>query len=622
MTSDQVTKKKRFRPFKFFRKLARGKKHHIESLPTVETAPSESYYVPPSPEKLFIKAAASVAVAHEQRDLIQAKHQLPPTGYSEKIDTDWGTVPTVLALNQGPFADPTDEGQTLEIFEDHVEEEMESLRATRQLSPISRIRTKEIGTNGQWEVEIGIVGETPNCHSAPVSEPTLASEPSQVSEPTLVSEPTPATEQAPESALQQIVKVTVMEQLIGSCVGPLPHTSSTLPSGRWLDSTTVPEVKMRTFAPPAIERAKSAAEDENIQASANASSMAPPMGSQMVHPTLIVKPGVAAEGESKCGSPAKSIPLTMQRSRTAPAVYGAETTGKSTSYSFGFFPKTNVQAEPNGVEVETPKTPSLIVGDLEKYEEIIVAVRAKSNLSLKSNSEKQTRSPSHKVPSADKTWLFSAKVPKTHDNEVEAPPKAQPITVAARRQLMVAPPPPSPVVPRRTVAAVPRTAPLTAENLYAASKLIYSMSEIDNSVNSKYDDDQDTTFDLDSEAGTSYTGASESGYTTEDTGSMFAPASECTETSSLYSRDIDVAERLMGGIATENEEDDYSQTDDDRSTVFLTDGEDEGVDEEEEDEEDDDDNSLLQNFGGELIEMASELQKGGSEVLMSWLDLR
>lgn len=581
MSSDQVTKKKRFRPFKFLRKLARGKKHHIESLPTVETAPSEGYHVPPSPEKLFIKEAAP-AIANQQADLSQATLQLASTGYSEKIDTDRETVPTAFAINQGPFADPADEGQTVEIFEDGVEEEMESLRATRQNSLTSLIRTEEIRTNSLCGFEIEIGRKTPNLHSTPTPEPTPASEPA------LVLEPTPASKQVPESAPQQIVQVNIMEQLVGSCVGPLPHISSML--------SPVPTAKVRTFAPPAIQRAQSASVNDNIQ-------------SQMVDPAPIVQPGFAAEGESKCVSPAVSIPLTMQRSRTAPAMYGDETAGKSMSHRFSFFPKCNVKVEPNGVEVETANTPALIVGDLEKHEDFILAMRTRSYISLKSKSEKEACSPSRKVPSANKAWLVSSTVHKAHDhNEVEHRPQPPPMTVAARRQLMVSPPPPSAVVPRRTVAAVPRTAPLTTENLYAASRLSRGMSELDNSVNMKYDDDQDTTFDLDSEAGTSYTGAAESGYNSEDTGSMFVPATE------------------RGGVATDDE-DDYFQPDDDRSTVFLTDGEEEGMDEEDDDDEEDedeedDDGTVLENLGGELIEMVSELHKGGSDVLMSWLDMR
>jgi hypothetical protein len=61
--------------------------------------------------------------------------------------------------------------------------------------------------------------------------------------------------------------------------------------------------------------------------------------------------------------------------------------------------------------------------------------------------------------------------------------------------------------------------------------------------------------------------------------------------------------------------------------VFLTDGEEEGMDEEDDDDEEDedeedDDGTVLENLGGELIEMVSELHKGGSDVLMSWLDMR
>ena len=522
MTSDKTTKKRRFKPLKFLKKLTRRpeKNDDLQNLPTIDTSPSESY-VQPSPRD-----------PHNTMENRDIEHYHPTMDRGDENTS-------LLDAEEEPFDNSSDDEQDLEIIEMPAEDEANSVVSG--------------GTD---------TGTTKSD--------------------------------------RQLAKKNVLDNFINSCVSGAPMNATNSPPRGWFNDSIGVQVptRRRTFMPPGVEGAI-------LEPEKDVSKCRPEVKNAVV-PTIPSEPGnsvdtsatqqVLTVDENTTSHPVIA-PFRLQRSNTAPSISQTSSLPRSTPFGihFGQKPTNN---EPN-------KTLPLMIHDLTKQAEITQALPTPKNIPTVDSQESHGPEYQHTTTrTSSKVQSLSKKVITTGDirKNYEGPP-----ATSGQRRFVTSHPLPT-RSPRRTVAAVPRKAPLTSDKGYVVTALAPSQDDIE------CYDDEDTIFDLDDDqSAISYLGASESGYYTEDTGSVSAPPSECTATSSFYSFDTDM--NSMGGLPTEEETDYDDQTEDYLSDVGESNGE-------EDDDNDEVEKSMLQQIGGELMDMATELQKGGSQVLLSWLDLR
>jgi len=580
MRGDIDTKKRRFRPLKSFRKLlgSAPKRGAVENLQTDETVPTECH-VPRSPGGYNNDV---VVRQHESEEKQLCTITSPDTGGIASTTGESVDMPVdIVETHEEPLANNSDsppkvdsgkgifENDSNEPFECPHEEEKqfqndkapitEDQPVSPTSSPIRLIQTMEIITDANDDVEIGIVGETSRI------------------------QPEKKSERKVESTLQLATR-TVRDRLISPCLGPAPID----PPGRWLDNRDI-------VLPPAIERAMSAAEEVRLlhQAMVKKDVADPTSRSLIENPNL---PSDVVHHEiDVCPS---KVPITFCRSMTAPSISVIGSAQKSASFVFHSTEKSWRNEE---TKVDPSKEPSVIDQPMSEHKEIIHVVLSSDSFTF-DDEEACKPSQCHTrfgATAKSHPQVISMGGGLEMETPVVTPPPKEKSTKELSHALRFATsqqqksvPPPLPLVPRRTVAAVPRTAPLTAANLFTVSKRI---TEQDDSCN----DDDDTTFDLgDEDSCISYLRESESSCNTGDTGSMFGPPSEYSEVSSFLSREV-----LM---------------DEETSCDGQTDS---GVDETTDGEDDDKSAGTMFPRGGELIQMATELQQGGSRKLMEWLDL-
>ena len=519
MTSETITKKRRFKPLKFLKKLTRRteKNDDLQNLSTIDTSPSESY-VRLSPRDL-----------HNTMETQEREHYHP--------DMDQGDENTsLLDADEGPF-DESDDEQDLEINKVPTEDEANSI------------------ASGGTDTKIA-------------------------------------------KADRQLAKVNVLDNFINSCISGSPQNATNSPPRGWFNDSIGPQVpiRRRTFMPPSIEGATTdSVKDASSCRSEVKSDVISTISSEANN--LVATPAAQRDLTTHEHATSHSVmaPLRLQRSNTAPSMSRTSTLPRSTPFVF-HNGRTSNASKPD-------KTLPRMVDDSAKPVEITQALPNEKpfptvDLEEGHSPEYQhtTTRTSSKVRSTPRKASTTGDIVKSHEGQSAS---------SGQRRLTTSHPLPT-RSPRRSIDATPRKASLTADKLYAMTALAPSQDDVE------YDDDEDTTFDMeDDESTVSYLGASESGYYTEDTGSVSAPPSEYTASSSFYSFDTEM--NSMGGLPTEDETDNDDQTDDYLSDVYESNGE---------DDDDDVEVSMLQHIGGELMDMATELQKGGSQVLLSWLDLR